>query len=201
MKLFKLGSLIALALLASVSMASEALARPDCNVGLGIGLSNASARVDAGSGLDATTDKLAAKGAIGQIAAGCDFTIAEKYVLGGVVDYALGNVTARDVSSVASISGMWDVALRAGYKLNPEVLVFAKVGYGGANSRLTQGTDTQNGALRGVVFGLGADINLIERTALRISWDRHQFGSVGLLPSTSSKLTADVLGATVLYKF
>jgi opacity protein-like surface antigen len=188
-------------LLGTFSAHASDAARPfGCHASLGAGITATLAEIrDATSAID-----LNGKGTLIRLGAGCDVTLADRIVAGGMADYAFGrsaiSVTAGNVGDVtgfsAKVDGIWNLAARLGYKLGDSVMIYGKAGFAGAKASSGDVSKT----LSGTVLGFGLEAALAQNIGLRLSYDHNLFRAVGDASATI-KPTVGVTGLSVLYKF
>lgn len=129
-------------------------------------------RVRAKDGSSTNAITVAADGLGATLGAGCDLR------LGRILFGLLGRLDLADVSSrldagTLGLDGWtWTAGGRAGWQLNPAVLVYGLAGITGTEFRLS-GTRADG---RGIVYGLGTDIALTRHLALTAEYARAHLG-------------------------
>jgi opacity protein-like surface antigen len=155
-----------------------------------------------GRGIETTrvgsTVTVAASGAMAGIEAGCDYDVSSIVTIGVMARYDWLDVSSSLGGLNMDSDGMWTVALRAGVKINPDLLAYAMAGYSGTDITLP-GIDFSP---EGITYGAGleADVAKLNLT-LYVEWSRTE-----LQDHTSSILgriepSHDTIRAGVRYKF
>jgi len=114
---------------------------------------------------------IAASGAIAGAEAGCDYK-ADKFVIG-----ALGRVDFSDVQATFAAGTMkqdaaWTAALRVGYQLQPDVLVYIIGGYTGTSLDYAGLTSIDR---NGIMGGLGVEIKLVGNMHGFAEWNHTEY--------------------------
>jgi outer membrane immunogenic protein len=124
------------------------------------------AKAKASDGTDSIS--VAADGYGGTIGVGCDFRISPRLAVGVLGRLDLADVKARVDDGRLSLGWSWTAAARAGYYVNPAVMVYALAGVTSQEFKAA-GLSTDR---FGLVYGLGTEIALTPSTALILEWTR-----------------------------
>lgn len=155
-----------------------------------------------GRGIETTrvgsTITVAASGALAGIEAGCDYDLNSTITIGAFARYDWLDVSSNIAGMNIDSDGMWTVALRAGVKINPDLLAYAMAGYSGTDITLP-GIDFSP---EGITYGAGLEAE-IAKTNLKVfvEWSRTE-----LQDHTSSILgriepSHDTVRVGVRYRF
>lgn len=148
---------------------------------------------------------LGLSGMAGGLAFGCDLSLAGQDLLGVPVvglfgRYDLADIKSRLGAAELSSDASWQIAARAGIRINPGTLVYGLAGVAGTELSFA-GLESDP---QGILYGAGLEIDLaVKNLALsfewnHIDWRREREGTMSLVPETDTfrvglKLKVDIL--------
>ncbi|CDX20487.1 Outer membrane protein-like protein [Mesorhizobium plurifarium] len=199
-----LGAVSAVALMSAAHAADvvQEQAAPGFNwsgvyVGFGVG---AGATVHQISVPGVSFNGIGGNGVFGELSAGYDFMVSERFLLGGFIDAHYGNIGPSLSASgfidadLQNVYG-FDVGLRAGYLLNPNTLGYVLGGYGWQHFKLdgSIGGDgfsfTQNRS--GYVLGVGMETVLRGNWTLKTEYRYANYGDKSVLDLGGASLNIE----------
>ncbi|KRB28521.1 MULTISPECIES: outer membrane protein [Mesorhizobium] len=167
------------------------------------------AYIGIGGGFGATVHKVSAPGAsfngiggngvFGELTAGYDYMVNERFLLGGFIDANYGNigpslsVPGADIDLTNSYG--FDVGLRAGYLLNPSTLGYVLGGYSWQHFKLDGSGDadgldfTENRG--GYVLGVGMETVLRGNWTLKTEYRYADYGDKSVLDFGAGSLNVE----------
>ena len=131
---------------------------------------------------------IAGDGIVGGVGAGCDFALGGKFFAGPEFRMTTGHVTASFGAADLKSSLTWTGGLRGGYLVNPNTRAYVFVGYQQTDMKLPTVADWTG---KGLVTGVGLDIDVMENTRIAVEVDRAQMsgfrdGGADLKPASYS---------------
>jgi len=140
---------------------------------------------------------IAADGLQGGVGAGCDYQFDSLLVIGAMARYELLDLKGRVEDANFGSDAMWTLALRAGIKINPDMLAYGMAGYSGTDMSLPG----INWDPTGITYGAGLEFKVaVDNLNAFVEWthttfdDRTAFG-------TNIKPENDVVRAGIRFRF
>jgi hypothetical protein len=168
--------LLVLAVIAATSLPAAA-DTPDrritCGGEVSGGYAIARARV---AGATAGALDFAADGVLLALGGECHMAVG-KITAGALARYHVGKAETRVEDVTLEIEGLWTVAGRLGWQIQPTTTFYGIIGWSGATTGATGLADRR---LQGLATGLGIDTRLVGPTLLRFEWTRHDFRGVAI---------------------
>lgn len=140
---------------------------------------------------------LATDGYTGGIGVGCDYKLNSKFLVGAFGRYDLGKIDGKTGDTTISQDAVWTAAARAGYFVNPSVLIYGLAGISGTKIDLT-GVDKLSAD--GLILGAGLEIDLGANIWLGAEYSRTDYGKFAI-EGDQLRPTSDTVRATIKYKF
>ena len=185
MKRFAVAAMLAI-------LPSAAFAQVGCYIEGSLASSITSSKMEGATSLTVATD-----GYTGGIGVGCDYKIGTKFLVGALGRYDIGKIDGKTFDTKISQDAVWTVAARAGYFINPSVLIYGLAGLSGTKIDFS-GADKIS--TEGLVLGAGLEIDLGANVWLGGEYARTNFGKSTVLGDQIDN-TSDTVRATLKYKF
>lgn len=162
---------------------SPAAAGPSCYVELGAGGALSSQRLDQ-AGASVT---IAGDGYTGTIGLGCDYKL-EQIVAGIRGRYEVSKISGNLMGDAWKANDAWEVALRAGYLIQPSILLYGVAGLKGTEIDYAGALNLDT---KGLMFGGGLELEISKHLALYAEYNHVQYGGwhdagATLKPSTDA---------------
>ena len=149
--------------------------------------------VDAGVGFGVTVSEfktedaklpLSPSGALASVGGGCDIRVSG-LILGGFATYAIGEMAATSVDGanrmVYTTQNAWAIGGRIGYQIQEPTLIYARLGYAGAASKLSEDAgEVFDRRLTGLLVGAGLETRIKGPLHFRFGLDAYLWGTEGL---------------------
>lgn len=162
---------------------SPAAAGPSCYAELGAGGALSQQKLDQ-AGASVT---IAGDGYTGAIGLGCDYKL-EQIVAGIRARYEASKISGSLMGDAWKANTSWDVALRAGYLVQPSILLYGVAGLKGTEIDYAGLTSLDT---KGLMYGGGLELELSQHIAVFAEYNHTQFGGwhdggATLKPSTDA---------------
>lgn len=139
---------------------------------------------------------ISADGLQGGVELGCDLT-QSAIVIGAMARYEILDISGQVGNTSYSADAMWTVALRAGIKINPDLLAYGLIGLSGTDMTLP-GINLES---TGLTYGAGLEFKVaIDQLTAFVEWTRTEFDSETMLGSHISP-SSDAIRVGARYKF
>lgn len=171
---------------------SVAFAQVGCYVEGSLASSITSSKIEGATSVTVATD-----GYTGGIGLGCDYKLNSKFLVGALGRYDIGKIDGTTFDAKISQDAVWTAAARAGYFVNPSVLIYGLAGLSGTKIDFT-GVDKISA--EGLVLGAGLEIDLGANIWLGAEYTRTDFGKFNI-DADRLNPTSDTVRMTMKYKF
>jgi opacity protein-like surface antigen len=171
---------------------TTASAQVGCYVEGSLASSITSSKMEGSTSVTVATD-----GYTGGIGVGCDYKFASKFIVGALGRYDIGKIDGKTFDTTISQEAVWTAAARAGFLINPSVVIYSLAGISGTKIDLT-GVDKLSA--EGLVLGAGLEIDLGSSIWLGAEYTRTDYGKFNI-DADQLRPTSDTVRMTMKYKF
>jgi opacity protein-like surface antigen len=176
-----------------------------CNMAIGAGmgygrLATADNWSGIGTGSGVANLPLSGDGAIAKLGVGCDMHFG-RAVVGGLVDYAFGNVGTRAGDLSIDVNKQLFVGGRLGYMATDQWMLYTSLGLAWANADVQNSGGTESKALKGYRLGLGSEIRVAQPVWLRLEGNATRYDATDFGSGATLNPTVYTMNAAVVFKF
>jgi opacity protein-like surface antigen len=118
---------------------------------------------------------IAGDGYTAGIGLGCDFAVMDKFIAGPVVRVTTGHINATFDGAAIKSSVAYMGGAKLGYLINPNTRAYVLIGYQQTDLTIPQ---FANWTGKGLVLGIGGDIDVMENIRVGLELDRTQMSGI-----------------------